>query len=367
MSATTWVEISTGALERNYAAVAAHAGVGVCAVVKANAYGHGLIESARVFLRAGAGWLAVTRAEEARALRGAGVGGRVLVLAPPPPDALADMIGLDCSLALADPADLDRFAAAARAAGKPARLHLKIDTGMGRLGVRLADAAPAARRIAADRDLVLEGVWTHFADAAAPFGRAQLGRFREALEALGRLGVRTIVHAANSAGTLALPQARFDMVRVGTLLYGQDPPGVRASFALEEAFSWYARVVAVRELEPGATVGYGSEWRARVGTRVATLPVGYTDGFALEPAARTESLSATARAAARSVAVLAGRRASPRAVTFGGRRAPVVGRVAMQEVTVSLRGLPDVAVGDVALIPARRLLVSPAIERVYVR
>jgi alanine racemase len=366
LSRSTWIEISTGALERNYAAVASHAGTAVCAVVKANAYGHGLIECARVFRHAGARWLAVTRLEEARALREAGVEGHLLLLAPPPPDGTAEAIGLDCSLALADAGDIERFATAARAAGRAAKIHLKVDTGMGRLGVPGREAAEVARRVAAERDLVLEGLWTHFAGAASSSGPAQLARFRAAAEALGKTAVRTIVHAANSAATLVLPGSLFDMVRVGTLLYGQNPPGARAPFPLEEAFAWYARVVAVRDVEAGATVGYGSEWRARTRTRVGTLAIGYADGLALSPAARTESLAGTATVAARSLAVLARRRPSPRSVLFGGRRAPILGRIAMQEVTVSLEGLPEVGVGDVAALPARRLLVSPAIERVLV-
>ncbi|MGH2830766.1 MAG: alanine racemase, partial [Actinomycetota bacterium] len=260
MSGTTWVEVSTGALERNYRAVAAHAGVPVCAVVKANAYGHGLVEAARVFERAGARWLAVTRTEEARALRGAGIGSRILVLTPPPtPGTLGEAIRLGCSLALGAPEDVERFAAAAEAAGKPATVHLKVDTGMGRLGVNTADAPAVAARIAGHAGLVLEGVYTHFADAAGPSGAAALKRFQDVRASLGKHAARTMVHASNSAALLALADARFDLVRVGTLLYGQDPPGAQAPFPLEETFVWRARVVAVREVPAGATIGYGGE------------------------------------------------------------------------------------------------------------
>lgn len=365
--ATTWVEVSAQALAGNYRAVAGHAGVPVCAVVKANGYGHGLVEAARLFEGAGARWLAVTRADEARTLRAAGVAARLLVLTPPPaPAAVSEAVALGCSIALSDPADIDRFGAAARAAGKPAAVHLKVDTGMGRLGVAAADAVAVAERIAASGDLVLEGIFTHFADAAGASGRAQLERFASVRDALGKRAARALVHAANSAALLALPGTRFDMVRIGTLLYGQNPPGASAPFELRDTFAWLARVVAVREVAAGETVGYGSEWKAKRPTRIATLAVGWADGFAVEPRARTESVSEAVAAGARTLAVAAGARPSSRVVWFGDRAARVVGRVGMQTTSVSVDGIPGLAVGSVAQIPARRLLVSPLVERVYV-
>jgi alanine racemase len=362
---TTWVEVSRGALQNNFAAVKKHAGTPVCAVVKANAYGCGLVESATTFHRAGARMVAVTRVEEARELRDAGVAADVLILAPPPRELLREAFGMNCAVCLSDGSDIEPYAEAARAAGRPGRVHLKVDTGMGRLGVRPEHAPGVASRIASASDLALEGVWTHFADAAGESGRQQLDRFLAVRSAVVRYAPRAIVHAANSAATLALPAARLDMVRVGTLLYGQDPAGVRASFPLADAFAWHATVVSVRDLPAGATVGYGREWRARQPTRVATIPVGYVDGFGLEPAARSESFVEAAKAGGRVAAVAFRRRPTRRFVWFGSRVAPVVGRIAMQEATVDLEGLADVRIGSVARIPARRLLVGEHIDRVY--
>jgi alanine racemase len=363
---TSWVEVSRGALQANFDAVRKYAGTAVCAVVKANAYGCGLIECATIFHRAGARMVAVTRVEEARALRDAGVAADILVLAPPPREALRQAIDMNCALALGDGSDVEPYAEAAKAAGRPARIHLKIDTGMGRLGIRPEHAPAIASRIAGSDELSLEGIWTHFSDAAGPSARMQLDRFLAVRAALGRYAPRAIMHAANSAGTIALPAARLDMVRVGTLLYGQDPAGASAPFALKDPFAWHATAVSVRELPAGATVGYGGEWRAKSPTRVATLAVGYADGFGLEPAARSESMTEAARLGGRVAAVALGRRPSPRFVWFGDRKAPVVGRIAMQEVTVDVDGIAGVRPGSVARLPARRLLVSPGIERVYV-
>jgi alanine racemase len=366
MNATTWVEISTGALARNYAAVAQFAGVAVCAVVKANAYGCGIVESARTFRDAGASWLAVTRLEEARALRDAGIDGNVLVLAPPPPDAIADAIGLDCAIALGAAGDVDAYASAARKAGKPGRVHVKVDTGMGRLGVAPSQAPGVAQRVAADPDLILEGIWTHFADAASLSGKRQLASFEAVRDALGKQGARTLVHAANSAALVTLPGARFDLVRVGTLLYGQQPAGATAPFALEDPFAWYAKVVNVRDLPAGATVGYGSEWRTKRTARVATIPVGWADGFGVEPHARTPSAAEAARTAARATLDAARLRPSQRFVSFGGKRLTVAGRIGMQATTVAVPDGVEISPGDAVRVPARRLLVGAGIERVYV-
>jgi alanine racemase len=362
---TTWVEISRGALQKNFAAVKRHAGTAVCAVVKANAYGAGLVETASIFHRAGARMLAVTRMEEARELRDAGVAADILILAPPPRPLLAEAFGMNCAVAIADGSDVDTYAEAARAAGRPGRVHLKVDIGMGRLGVRPEHALGVASRIVAAEDLALEGVWTHFPDAAGESGRRHLERFLSVRGALGRYAPRAILHAANSAATLALPASRLDMVRVGTLLYGQHPVDAQAPFPLAETFAWHATVVSVRDLPAGATVGYGSEWRAKQPTRVATIPIGYVDGFGLDPSARSESIVEAAKAGGRIAAVALKRRETRRFVWLGSEVAPVVGRVAMQETTVSLEGLKGVGVGSVARIPVRRLLVGSHIERVY--
>jgi len=363
--ATSWVEISLDALRANFDAVAKYAGVPICAVVKANAYGHGLVPVARTFAEAGARMLAVTRWEEARDVRRAGITAPLLLLTPIPAEVAAEAIGSDVTLCVASPADIEALEAGAREAGRTAHVHLKIDTGMGRLGVADAEAVATAQRLSDSEHISLEGVWTHFAAAGTPAGRKQLDRFEKVRGALGKHAARAIVHAANSAATIALPAARYDMVRVGTLLYGLQPPNVRAPMPLQDPFTWYARVLSIRTVEAGGTVGYGSEWRATRPTRVATIAVGYADGFGLEPSARTESFTEAAKAGARLALVASKRRPSQRAVTIAGRRAPVVGRISMQQATIAIGGISGIRVGDAVAVPARRLLVSPAIERVY--
>ncbi|HVL31977.1 MAG TPA: alanine racemase [Actinomycetota bacterium] len=351
MPSTTWVEVSVSALQENLRAVARYAGVPICAVVKANGYGHDAAIAARAFVDAGASMIGVTRLEEARAIRDAGVDAPTLIFMPVPD--VSEAVALGCEITVGSIDDIANLPAAAR-------VHLKVDTGMGRIGILPDEALDAARAIAGRA--TLSGVWTHFADAAGSTGAMQLERFRSVVTSLRHAGIEASAHASNSAAILALPGARFDMVRAGTMLYGQDPAGARVPWTMQDTFAWFARVVAVRSLPAGATVGYGSEWRARDAVRVATLPIGYADGFTLEPNARTPSPLAAARKAAGSLRA----RGAGRSVEFGERRAPVIGRVGMQAITVSLEGLADIHAGSIARVPARRLAVGSHIPRIPV-
>lgn len=358
----TWVEVRRDALRANLAAVRAHAGVPVCAVVKANGYGHGLVDAARTFADAGAELLAVSRLEEAQQLRAAGIDARILVLIPgvDPRDAIAARL----EIALDDPATIDDVPPGVG-------VHLKVDTGMSRFGVRTDAALEAAAALHARG--ALAGVMTHFANAAATSGRTsgveQLARFAGLVAALRAQGITAPAHAANSAALLALPDARFDLVRIGTLLYGQDPVGVRAPWRHAEPFAWYARVASVRALDAGASVGYGSEWTASNPTCAATIPIGWADGFGIEVAARTpsarEGLARTARTWKavrhddRHVVAVAHPDGTPLEAPV---RLPVLGRIAMHATTVADHGA-QLQRGSIVRIPARRIAVSPAIPR----
>lgn len=349
---TTWVEVKTSALQANLEAVRGYAGVPVCPVVKANAYGHGLPGTARIFAESGAEMIAVGRPEEVHTLRDSGFAGRILLMTP-----ALDPEGLDCELTAASSADLERIP-------NGAAVHLKVDTGMGRYGFRPADVIAAATTLG-DR-AELKTIWTHFSGARGEAGTSQLERFRNVVEETKKAGLDCEFHAANSRALLTWRGSHFDMVRVGTLLYGENLSGMKSPFELQPAFTWYARTTGIRLVRRGEAVGYGGEWSPRRPTRVATLPIGYADGLTVQPFSRAESLAEAVRVGGGIALLSLGRRPSQRVVWFGDRPAPIVGRIAMQAISVSLEGLDDVEVGTPARIPARRLLVNPSIERVYV-
>lgn len=350
MERSTWVEVSKAALEANFRHVSEFAQVPVCAVVKANGYGHGLVGSAQIFAGAGAAMIAVTRVEEAADIEKARINVPLLVLSPVPD--LSEAVARGWRITVASVDEIAELP-------KTARVHLKVDTGMGRLGVAISEAAQAATAIAERAQL--EAIWTHMALPSA----GQLRRFLELRDGLRSAGVDCKFHAANSAALLALRDSRLDMVRIGTLLFGENLGGVSTPFPLRDGFAWYARVASVREVGTGESVGYGGEWTAKAKARVATLPVGYADGITVQPLSRRESIGEAIRMAGGIALLAMGRRPSQRVVYFGEKAAPIIGRVAMQSISVSLDGLSDVRVGSIGRIPARRLLVNPAIERVY--
>ncbi len=297
-------------------------------VVKSDGYGHGMAPVARASRQAGAEWLGVATAEEALALRSGGDTGRVLCWLAVPDEDLTGPIAADVDVAAYGGAQLDGIAAAARALGRFARVHLKVDTGLSRGGATLADwPALVARAAEVERtgDVRVIGIWSHFAcsdQPGHPANAAQLAAFRDALATAGAAGLDPEVrHLANSAGALLLPESRFDLVRLGIATYGLTPaPRVRSSdqLGLVPAMTVRARVVLGKDIEAGAGVSYGHVFTAPEPMHVALVPLGYGDGVP--------------------------RHASNVAqVMVRGRRAPLLGRVCMDQFVV---GAPAAGAGD---------------------
>jgi alanine racemase len=303
------------ALRHNVARLkAAVAPAEVLAVVKADGYGHGAVAIARTLESEGVAGFGVATVEEAIDVRDAGIRAPVLILGGVYTHAHAEIVARGLEAVVFDAGEVRRFADAARRVGKKAVVHLKVDTGMARLGVRPADLPDLLACVRDQPELELRGLCTHLAcaDETDPTPtRAQQARFAPCLLAAEAAGARALVHAANSAAALRFPECRYDAVRLGLALYGALPspavpdPGLRPVLALR------TRVASVRHLAAGDPVGYGALWRASRPSRIATLPVGYADGYA--------------------------RRLSGRAqVLLRGRRAPVVGAVAMDMVMVDV-------------------------------
>ena len=304
--------IDLGAIERNCARLPKP----LCAVVKANGYGHGAVSAAEAALAGGAEWLAVATAAEAAELRVSVIGGHLLVMG-----ALTK-----AELGVALDADADVVAWTEEIAQAAPRIHVKLDTGMGRLGTKDRDFA---LRLAARPNAV--GLMTHFAtadEAGDEFFDAQLQAFRELVDEVGRDDLLT--HAANSAAALRDPASHFDMVRCGVAIYGLDPfqddPGAHG---LEPALSLHSWVASIRRLDAGESAGYGRRWRAADPTWLATVPIGYGDGW-------RRGLTNNAD------------------VLIRGRRHPTVGAVSMDNVTVALGDDADVEVGDEVVLIGRQ-------------
>ena len=370
LSPDTWIAVSRSALRHNIGAVQGLLGRGqdapaLIAVVKANAFGHGAGETARIMQEAGVDFFAVTTPAEGLELRAAGITARVLIFLPPLPDQVDALVETNMEISVSDEDGLRQAAEAARRQGKTARVHLKVDTGMGRLGALSAEALPLAKAIAATPDVDLAGLYTHFARALEKDPgptRRQFAQFQQAMRQIADAGIDVgLRHCANSAAAVRFPEMRLDAVRPGTILYGQYPSAaVPRTLDLKETWRLQARVVAVRDVPAGTAIGYGGEYVTKRPTRLAVLPLGYADGFTVAPASATSGW----RGVRTLLRDLAGRGPGV-SVSLRGRRAPVLGRVAMQICTVDVTEIPGVAVGDIATVPARRITASARLPRVY--
>ena len=310
----------------------------MCAVVKADGYGHGSVTVARAALDAGAGWLAVAQVEEARVLRAAGIEAPVLVLSEPRPDEVDTALALGLRLVVYRPETIDVLSARAEALGVPVvRCHLKIDTGMRRVGCEPHDATTVAGMVTGAARLHLEGTMTHLAVADDPSARpttdGQLDRFEAVLEELRSAGIDPgIRHAANSAATISVPRARYDLVRAGIALYGIPPsPALAGAADLRPTLRWTAAVSLTKAVAAGEAVSYGHRHTFPRDTVVATVPVGYADGVR------------------RRLGLVGGE------VLIGGRRRPIVGVVTMDQLVVDCGpGGDGVEVGDEVVLLGRQ-------------
>jgi alanine racemase len=329
-----WAEIDLSALEHNVRTLRAHAsGSQLMAVVKADAYGHGLLPVARSAVRAGADWLGVAQLGEALALRDAGLATRLLTWLSVPGTDFAAALTRDIDVSASATWVLDEIAAAARATGRTARVHLKVDTGLARGGAYGADWVELvrhARPLEVEGAISVVGIWTHFALADAPEHPtvlAQQERFFEAVAEAEREGCRPEVrHLANSAATLVHPSAHADLVRPGIAMYGLTPvPQVDDDFGLRPVMTFRARLALVKRIPAGQGVSYGHAYVPEVDTTVGLVPVGYADGVP-----RNAS------------------NVGP--VLVGDHRTTIAGRVCMDQLVLDLGPDSEVGPGDVVTL-----------------
>jgi alanine racemase len=330
----TWAEVSLAALGENFHAVQTHVGEGVtiCAVVKADGYGHGAVECAQALESEGAQWLGVTDAAEGLALRGAGVTARILLMTGIWKGEEDGIVAQNLTPTIWEPWHVELLERAARKRQNVLPLHLKLDTGMNRLGASKEALPHLCQVLSVCKHLGVEGVSTHFASAEvldAEDAVRQMKCFEEGLAVLQSYGLRPpLVHMGNSAAMSARRETWKTMVRPGIALYGYSlaftragEPATVAELPLRPVLSWKTRVLTVKEVAAGEAVGYVGTFVTKKQSRIAVLPVGYADGY-------PRLLSNRAR------------------VIVGGEYAPVVGRVSMDLTIVDVSHIRGVAVGD---------------------
>jgi len=329
----TWAEIDLGAVVDNYAALgsllprsdAARTSARLIPVIKADAYGHGAVPVARVLEAAGARMLAVALVEEGAALRNAGIASEILVLEGAWPGQERDALDLDLIAAVHDPEGIRRLQAAAEPLGRSAAVHLKIDTGMSRLGAPWDRLEPVIEALRASDRIRLSGTFSHLAQAEeqdTAFTAEQTGRFRRALDRLRDSNLDPgEIHLANSAGLLYQPAPAGWSARPGIALYGYPPAPERCPVALRPAMQVVTRIGRIRTLQTGESVGYSRLFVAPRPCRIATLPIGYADGY-------RRGLTGKGRG------------------ILHGRWASVLGAVSMDMIVVDVTAIPEAGLGD---------------------
>jgi alanine racemase len=336
-----WVEVDLAAVTANVAYICELvAPAAVCAVVKADGYGHGAVPVARAAIAGGARHLGVAIAEEGHELRQSGVDVPVIVLSEPAPEAMRLVVADKLTPTIYTEPGLAALlnAVAAQDGGTPVPVHLKVDTGMHRVGASPAEVLELARAVAANPVLSLEGLFTHLAVAdepADPYTHEQLASFDRVIAALAAGGTRpSVLHAANSAGALVHPASRYQMVRPGIAIYGLAPAssmrGHPALRPLVPALSFKAEVSYAKEVAAGEGISYGLHYRLSASSVIATVPVGYADGVA------------------RRLSQVGGE------VLIGGRRRPIAGSVTMDQILVDCGPGAGVKAGDEVVLIGRQ-------------
>jgi len=337
----TWAEVSLGTLRQNFRAVQRHISpaVQVCAIVKADAYGHGAVECARALEEEGARWFGVTSLDEAIPLREAGIAGRVLLMTGFWRGEEEEIIRLGLTPTIWETGQIEWFEKAATALGVSKHpIHLKVDTGMGRLGVAPEDLPRICSALKASSHLVLEGLSTHLASSEVldePSVAAQLKSFAEARNLLRNEGFNPpLIHAANTGAVISRPESWNTMVRPGIALYGYYMPFERAGrevsgsglrLNVKPVLTWKTRILSLRDMRANQALGYGGIYVTKAPARIAVLPVGYADGL-------NRKISSQGR------------------VIVGEHYAPIVGRISMDLTLADVTGLPGVSVGDEVIL-----------------
>jgi alanine racemase len=336
----TWAEISLANLRQNYRLVQQHVGKGVaiCAVVKADAYGHGAIGCAQALEEEGAHWFGVTSLDEAIPLRDSGLRGRILLMTGFWRGEEEKIVRLNLTPTVWEPAQVELLEKAAASLGVRHPIHLKIDTGMGRLGVTPEELPRVCASLKSSPHLELEGLSTHLASSEvldAPSVEEQLTRFSRAERLLHSEGLRpALIHAANTSAVISRSQTWYNMVRPGLALYGYYLPFERAGrevsgsglrLAVKPVLTWKTRILSLRDVQANQALGYGGTYITKAPARIAALPVGYADGL-------NRQISANGRVIVRE------------------HYAPIVGRISMDLTLVDVTGLSGITVGDEVIL-----------------
>jgi len=366
-----WIEVDLDAVKHNYRQVLAKltAGCTLMAVVKADAYGLGAVEIAKALEEEGCQDFAVTTVAEALILRQEGIKGRILVLGPSSPEDWPQAVSERIELTVSQLSWLETLDQMAGCQGTAAGIHLKLETGMGRTGFTEEQLEQLAKALHNSTHLEVRGAFTHLARGAQrdfSYSKAQHEKYLAYIRELKKMGVAIPCrHICNSAGFLDFPEYHYDMVRVGTLLIGHFPaPAFKGRLDLKDPWTCKARIVHLQRVPRGTYVGYQSVYKSKKETTLAVIPVGYAEGFGLEPKLIPQGIVDLGKIIIKNIAALFGVQLGKEKIYLKGKTVNIAGKVGMQLTVIDV-GEIQCRLGDEVVLPLRRTSANPRIDRIY--
>ncbi|HHT63270.1 MAG: alanine racemase [Bacillota bacterium] len=366
-----WIEIDLDAITYNFSQIRqlVPEQVKILSVVKADAYGHGGVEISKALEEAGTDMFAVTTVEEGVELVNHGIRQPILVFAPMLPDQAETILEKGLVPTIDNVESLDALADFSKKMGKEARFHLKVETGMGRTGILPEEISSFMERLMEYPQVFMEGIYSHLATAMMKdksYSQKQLNLFLHILKEIKKEKNVPLAHIANSAAVLDMPEAYLNMVRVGTLLYGQYPSShVARRIDLKDPWQAKGRIISVKKLTPGQSVGYGRDYMVRKPMEVGVVPIGYADGFGVLPHTRPAKVYDLVKSTAKIFSHLAGA-VLANYMICEEKRLPVVGRIGMQMSMIDITG-HKIKAGTEVKIPLRRTTSGARIPRIFLK
>lgn len=370
-----WIDVDIDAVRYNLEQVRQYIDekVRLIAVLKAHAYGHGAVEIARLLYQQGVDFFAVTFLDEALRLRQAGIRSSILLFAPLiNEDQIKEAVMNHLTISVSSLREAHLVDQAALSLRHSSTVHIKIDTGLGRFGMRYDEACQACQELKRNSNIYIEGIYTHMSEGAAAdprYTKRQFNDFMEAIAQLEEAGIKIPVqHCANSAVLLKYPHMHLNAVRVGTLLSGQLPAGkFSVPLKLKDPYSFKCRIIAIHNAEKGDYLGYQRTYRLKNPAQIAVLPVGYNDGLAVEVTNRPGSWLDLLKVLAKTtLGFLGWSRLHPQ-IIYRGNLYPIRGKVFMQLALVEFPEGLGIQVGDEVTVPIRKTLAAGNVARYYVR
>jgi alanine racemase len=369
-----WVEINLDAIEKNLRTVRSLLAdkTRLIAVVKADAYGHGAVATAQLLREKGVEYFAVSFFREAMQLRQAGITESILVFSPIISEyELREAIKNNLTITIASPYDWQMLDSICSSVDAEIKIHLKVDTGLGRFGLREKEILTLIPEIRKKSQIIIEGIYTHMAAAASSpaYTRRQFASFMHILENLEEVGLQIpLRHCANSAVLLKYPQMQLDAVRVGTLLSGQAPVGTtQADLVLEDPYTFKTRIISLRKLEKGSYLAYYRSYRLKKAAQIAVIPVGFIDGLALQVGNKPSGWLDLLKTVVKLILFYGNVARFGHQGSIKGTKYPVRGKVFMQMALLEIPVDREVKIGEEVEVPIRKTLTSPDITRFYLQ